>query len=314
MPQVSVIIATHNRAHLLPEAIASARNAGRDVEIVVVDDASADETRVVCEKLSDIRYLRLDRNHGAGGARNVGLLNSTGECVLFLDDDDRRLPGSLDAQLQALQENPSAGFACGGMIVVDQNYQPTGEIMRPGHPSGDVFWNVLELDFPATGLSTLIRRECLLRVGLFREHLNAIEDWDILVRLAELYPAVVHPEPVGVYRQSTPDSKQWSSGRADQLFRAAEHQKELLRLPRVLSESSERRKTVRRRMKGRIADTLLVDAATLLSQGYFTPAAQNVKVALRLNPLRACRLSPYRKLLQGLRLKSKLQTSPVNKV
>ncbi|MFS8086713.1 MAG: glycosyltransferase family 2 protein, partial [Acidobacteriota bacterium] len=52
MSRASIIIATHSRPHLLPNAVASARTAGRDVEIVVVDDASSDETAKVCQSLS----------------------------------------------------------------------------------------------------------------------------------------------------------------------------------------------------------------------------------------------------------------------
>src|SRR5216684_5678821 len=96
MPGISVIIPTHSRPKLLPRAIESARAAGTDVEIIVVDDASADDTAAACRELADIKYVRLDRNQGVAGARNVGLLASTGDFIAFLDDDDLRLPGSLE--------------------------------------------------------------------------------------------------------------------------------------------------------------------------------------------------------------------------
>jgi glycosyltransferase involved in cell wall biosynthesis len=300
MPQVSVIITTRDRVQLLPHAIESAQKAGSDLEIIVVDDASTDATPEVCQKMTDIKYIRLDRNHGSGGARNVGLLNSESEYISFLDDDDRRLPGSIDFQLEALREQPTAGFACGELVIVDQDYQPSGEVIRPGLQTGDVFWNVLELNFPANLLSLLIRRECLLQVGLFREHLIAIEDWDILVRLSEQYPAVINHRPVGLYREATPNSDQNSSAHAAQLSNAARHQKELLQLPRAMRESDDKRRAVRRSLKSRIADTLLSEAATFLSKGYFSLAAQNIKVALRLSPARVCRPWPYRKLIRTL--------------
>ncbi|MDQ5836983.1 MAG: glycosyltransferase, partial [Acidobacteriota bacterium] len=98
MPSVSVIIPTHNRPRLLPRAVESAHAAGEDVEVVIVDDASTDETAEVCRGLAGVKYIRLERNQGVAGARNVGLLASGGEYVAFLDDDDLRLPGSLDLQ------------------------------------------------------------------------------------------------------------------------------------------------------------------------------------------------------------------------
>src|SRR3989442_9020007 len=117
MPSVSAIIPTHDRPHLLPRAVESARAAGTDVEIIVVDDASTDETAEVCRNLSDIKYVRVERNQGVAGARNIGLFASTAEYVAFLDDDDLRLPDSLDLQVAALEANPEAGFVCGAMIM-----------------------------------------------------------------------------------------------------------------------------------------------------------------------------------------------------
>jgi len=109
MPSASIIITTYNRPDLLPRAIASARASGKDVEVIVVDDASSDETASICQSTRGINYVRLDRNQGVAGARNVGLVASRGEYVSFLDDDDVRLPNSLDEQIEALRaEDPLA--------------------------------------------------------------------------------------------------------------------------------------------------------------------------------------------------------------
>lgn len=64
MPQVSIIIPTHNRPHLLPRAVASAQAAGKDVEVIVVDDASRDETATVCEGLSGIKVRAAGEKSG----------------------------------------------------------------------------------------------------------------------------------------------------------------------------------------------------------------------------------------------------------
>src|ERR1700756_3191722 len=115
MPRASIIIPTVNRPHLLPRAVESARVAGKDVEIIVVDDASVDTTAEVCRKFTGIRYIRLERNQGVAGARNVGLLASRSNYIAFLDDDDLRLPGSIDLQSDALDANPDVGFVCAAM-------------------------------------------------------------------------------------------------------------------------------------------------------------------------------------------------------
>ena len=305
MPKVSLIIPTHDRPQLLPRAVESARAAGTDVEIIVIDDASTDETAEICRNLDNIKYIRAERNQGVAGARNIGIFHSTARYIAFLDDDDLRLPGSLDIQVAALEANPEAGFVCGAMIMADQDYQPTGEVVHPRR-GGDVFWELLELEFPVMPLCTLIRKECFLRVGLLNRHLNGIDDWDIFTRIAELYPVLVIETPVGIYRQPTPFSGQGSSARAAQLSRAARHQLKLLRLPRVTSAPSSQRRAARKRMLNRIAENLLWKAAHYLPEGKFGPAYANVSVALRLNPLSAVRPGAYKKLAKNLITKTRV--------
>ena len=306
MPKVSLIIPTHDRPHLLPRAVESARAAGTDVEIIVIDDASTDETVEVCRKLNNIKYVRVERNQGVAGARNIGIFVSTARYVAFLDDDDLRLPGSLDIQVRALEANPEAGFICGAMIMADQDYQPTGEVVHPRHPGGDAFWELLELDFPVMPLCTLIRKECFLHVGLLNRHVNGIDDWDIFTRIAELYPVLAIEAPVGIYRQPTPLSGQGSSARAAQLHRAARHQLKLLRLPRATAAPFSKRRAVRRRMIKRIAENLLWNAAHYLPNGKFGPAYANISVALKLDPLSAVRPGAYKKLAKNLIMKTRV--------
>jgi glycosyltransferase involved in cell wall biosynthesis len=303
MPGISVIIPTHDRPQLLPGAIESARAAGSDIEIIVVDDASVDETASVCRALTGIKYVRLDRNQSAAGARNVGLMISEAEFVSFLDDDDLRLPNSLDAQRDLLVQNTEAAFVCGGIAIANQDYQLTGEVVAPRYPSGDVFWQIMELDFPVMGLSSLIRKESLLHVGLLRRHLIGIDDWDIFTRLAEIYPAVVTTEAVGVYRYPTRHSGQGSSARAAQLRRVFRHQLELLKLPRAQSASGKQRRMVRRRLRVRIADTSLWNAAQRLPYGDFDQVSENILLAMQLSPTRAISSRGPRRILDAFAAK-----------
>jgi glycosyltransferase involved in cell wall biosynthesis len=277
--------------------VESARAAGADVEIIVVDDASTDETAEVCRGLNDIKYVRVERNQGVAGARNIGIFASAGSYIAFLDDDDLRLPGSLDLQAAALDANPNAGFVCGAMIMADQDYRPTGEVIRPKSASGDLFWELLELEFPVMPLCTLIRKECFFRVGLLNRHLSGIDDWDIFTRIAEVYPVVVIPEAVGLYRQPTPFSDQGSSARAFQLHRVARHQGRLLRLPRAVAASKTQRRATRERMINRISENLIWTAATkYLPRLQLKPAFANLTVALSLDPLSVMRPTAYQKL------------------
>lgn len=299
MPAVSVIIPTHSRPHLLPRAVESARAAGTDVEIIVVDDASNDGTAAACRELTDLKYIRLERNQGVAGARNVGILESTGKYVAFLDDDDLRLPGSLDTEAALLDANPEAGFVCGAMIMADQEYQPTGEVFLPRN-SGNVFWDLLELDFPVMPLSTLIRKACFLRIGILNQRLEGIDDWDIFTRIAEIYPVLVTEQPMGIYRQPTPSSDQGSSSQATQLLKAARHQLKLLELPLARAAEPGLRRAIRRRTLNRCADTLLWTAMHQVPLHEYGAVIRNVLGALRLNPFRMARPRAYKKLAQKL--------------
>ena len=302
MPKVSIIIPTHSRPQLLPRAVESALNAGTDVEVIVVDDASVDSTAEVCRSFGKIKYIRLEHNQGVAGARNVGILASSADFIAFLDDDDLRLPGSLDLQVDALLANKEAGFVCGPMLMADQEGNLTGEVSRPkGHEGdkgdkGDEFWNLLELNFPVMPISAVIRKSCFSSVGLLKNNLHGIDDWDIFVRIAELYPMLVLDQPVGIYRKPTPFSMQGSSPQAQHLSRVARHQLELLRLPRARAAPANKRREVRRRALSRIVDTLLWNAVQAIRQRAYEFACANVLAALRLSPRRALRPRGYRRL------------------
>jgi len=300
MPRTSIIIPTFNRPQLLPRAVESARAAGKDVEIIVVDDASVDGTAAVCSELGGVKYIRLEHSQGVAGARNVGILASSSEYIAFLDDDDLRLPGSLDQQSELLAANPDIGFVCGAMLLADQEYTLTGDISVPPQGHGDRFWELLELDFPVMPLCVLIRKECFMKVGLLNSRLRGIDDWDILVRIAELYPVLVLADPVGIYRQPTVSSGQGSSSQATQLYHALAHQRQLFQLPRVQLATRAQRRRARRSTVNRVADTLLWNAAGLVRERAFNSAVTNVVTALRLNPLRALRPHALKKLDQLL--------------
>ena len=315
MPKVSIIIPTHSRPELLPRAVESALRAGTDVEVIVVDDASVDSTAEVCRSFGKIKYIRLEHDQGVAGARNVGILASSADFIAFLDDDDLRLPGSLDWQVDALLANKEAGFVCGPMLMADQEGNLTGEVSAPKGHEGDEFWNLLELNFPVMPISAVIRKRCFSSVGLLKNNLHGIDDWDIFVRIAEFYPMLVLDQPVGIYRKPTPFSMQGSSPQAQHLSRVARHQLELLRLPRARAAPADKRREVRRRALSRIVDTLLWNAVQAIRQRAYKFACANVLAALRLNPRRALRPRGYRRLRLVLRARwSELRRSNLDPI
>jgi glycosyltransferase involved in cell wall biosynthesis len=254
MHGVSVIITTCSRPRQLARAVESARAAaGAGVEIVVVDDASTGETAEVCKGLAGVRYVRLERRQGAAGARNVGLLASAGEYVAFLDEDERRLPGSLDLQVAALEANPEAGFCCGPVLFADSEGRPTGEVSAPRAAEGaEFFWSLLRLDFFVRSAGVVVRRGAVLAAGLPKPRLEGIDEWDLCVRLAELFPVATVSGPVGVCRRPAPGFADF----ARDSLRLLRRQRELLKLPLAAAATPGERRRVRRQTVRRLAGML----------------------------------------------------------
>ena len=289
MPSVSVIIATHNRPHLLPRAVESARAAGKDVEVVVVDDASTDETAAVCRELSGINYVRVERNRKVAGARNVGLLNSRGEYITFLDDDDTRLAGSLDMQADILHSSPAAGLVYGQALVADQWGRAQGDFYPRRCPRGDIFWELLGQNFIPCG-AALFRRSCLLSTGLLDEAVPGIDDWDLWLRIASLYAVAATETPVMLWRRPTPFSGQGTS-RAREMVRMISDQsrRKWFRLPRAAEARAERRREARRRLSKNMARHLAYETTRAAACGHFLLAQKSALAALRLHPWASAR-------------------------
>ena len=208
-PLLSVIIPTWNRAHVVCEAVESAlQQRHRAVEVLVVDDASTDNT---AERLNStfgarVTLLRLAGRRGPGAARNAGALLACGEFVAFLDSDDVWLPGKLDAELHVFAEFPHAN----AVISDSQNFfegRPDGKtrfaqngLMKAttGRPRfiEDCAWLWTNSMNTAHTCGITVRRKVLADLGrrLFAEDLSCCEDWEFQLRLYHLGQVVVLPE------------------------------------------------------------------------------------------------------------------------
>ena len=117
--RVSVNIPTYNRAHLIRHALDSVlRQTYTNYEIVVIDDGSTDATRAVVAEYGDrVRYFS-QPNGGLGVARNAALMQSTGDCIAFLDSDDEWFDFKLELQVQALERLPHIGFLFTEFVIL----------------------------------------------------------------------------------------------------------------------------------------------------------------------------------------------------
>lgn len=128
-PTVSVIVPTHNRAHLVGDAIASVLGQTlTDLELIVVDDGSTDDTPEVVGRETDARLQYVRQEHaGRSEARNRGLALASGRYIGFLDDDDLYLPDKLAAEAALLDTLPKVGLVAAGTRIVRDGGEVIGE-------------------------------------------------------------------------------------------------------------------------------------------------------------------------------------------
>lgn len=310
MAKVSIIIPTYNRAALLPQAIESAKNAGGNPEVIVVDNGSTDETPEVCRTISGIRYIRLDPNVQQARARNAGIEISTGEFLVFLDDDDLRLPGALEAQVKLLESDPRLGFVYGPVLFGDpKNCIPTGKISFARCPEGDLFWTLLERPFIHLH-SVVMRKKLIEEAGLFDPELVGAEDWTLFIRLAERRLVRAVEEPVAIYRMFGRDTVQTSSNRLRMCRIQAIGQAQALTLPRALEAPMARRRQVRQQCLDLLSMELIAESRADWSKGSIRSAVRHFAAALQVNPRRALTLRAFKWLLFSPWASAKLAVSP----
>lgn len=184
MPEVSVIIPTYNRADTLVRAVSSAlAQTHTDIDVIVVDDGSQDDTAAILAPLADprLRLVRHATNRGAGAARNTGLAASQSAFVAWLDSDDAWHPNKLATQLAALRAaSPDEAVSCHAVMLHLLDHG----IDRPRRPRQQQDWRqalLLDCDL-SPGCTLLARREAFDRVGPIDESLPRFEDWDWLLR------------------------------------------------------------------------------------------------------------------------------------
>jgi glycosyltransferase involved in cell wall biosynthesis len=203
---ISVIIPTYNRAERLGKAIDSVLNQShQDFELIIVDDGSDDNTaEVIAGYSSGIIYLRQD-NSGPAAARNRGIEKARYDLLAFLDSDDWYAENKLEAQMEAMQQNPSYLIS-----HTQETWYRNGTILnqkvKHRKNSGDIFKQSLELC--AVGMSTvMVRRETFERYGLFDEDLPCCEDYDLWLRVSAEQEFLLVEEPLTLK----------DGGRADQV-------------------------------------------------------------------------------------------------
>jgi glycosyltransferase involved in cell wall biosynthesis len=220
---VSVVIPTRNRRRLLLRALRTVLNQDmRDLEVIVVDNGSDDDTSAALRRVDDER-LRLVRHEplGVSEARNCGLEMATGRWIAFLDDDDLWSPRKLGRQLTAIRAVPGAGWSAVGAVAISDNWE-VRHVRRPP-PSAQVRRLMLAGNaIPGGGSGVLAHTRLVRRVGGFDPLLGMLADWDLWIRLALASDMAPAAEPLMLSVQHGANMSLDVSGSLHELARIGE--------------------------------------------------------------------------------------------
>lgn len=186
---VSVIIPTYNRASTIRKSILSVKEQTyQNIEIIIVDDASEDDTEAIVKSIDDNRiiYIKNPVNKGVATSRNIGIKSAKGEFIAFNDSDDVWMHDKLEKQMLIMEEYPECMLVycafCkenlnGKMERIPSNKDKLEDLQ------GNIFFKLLRKNTISTQ-TMLFRRKCFEKVGLFKEEMRALDDCEMALRVA----------------------------------------------------------------------------------------------------------------------------------
>jgi glycosyltransferase involved in cell wall biosynthesis len=211
-PVISVVIPCYNAERWIAATLRSVLNQDWEkLEVIVVDDGSADASAGVVERdFPQVKLLR-QKNRGVAAARNRGIKSATGEWIAFVDADDIWLPGKLTAQWAALRVHPESRLAYTAWQVWHSTEpEPASEYLaeldcaggdssRWAGASGWIYPELLQ-DCVVWTSTVLVRRALLEEVGCFDETLHVGEDYDLWLKISRHTPILRVSRPFALYR------------------------------------------------------------------------------------------------------------------
>ncbi len=199
-PLVSVVIPCYNQGRFLRDALDSVfRQTHGSVEAIVVDDGSTDDTAAVARTFPAARYLE-QPNAGAPVARNVGLRESRGDYVIFLDADDRLVPDAIAAGIESLASHPDWAFVTGHVRLIEADGSPAG-VPPHRHVDPDPLLDLLRANYIWTPGVVMYRRRVFESPDAFDASAGGSADYELNIRLARQFPVGCHHRIVLEYRR-----------------------------------------------------------------------------------------------------------------
>ena len=204
VPTVTVSMPARNAGRFIADAVASVlRQEGVDLELIVVDDASSDDTSAIVQGMGDprLRLVRNARRAGVAACHNMVVRQSTAPFVAHVDADDVILPSALATLVRALERSPEAGQCYCHYLRIDASgkwfaHSPARqrELLLAQRPSGLDYRRALICHGMVVNTLRTYRRTALDVVGPFDERLDYAVDYDMAVRIADQFDIVLAPE------------------------------------------------------------------------------------------------------------------------
>ena len=216
-PLVSVVIPAFNAEKYIDKTLQSVlKQTFQDFEIVVVDDGSTDNTRVILERYSE-RVICLSNDHrGPANSRNRGLDAARGSLIAFLDADDLWLPQKLQRQVSVARQNQECGLiTCDAQVFDERGILAHSSKARQPIANGDVLRQLLSSNWVGTSCA-MVPKKCFAKVGNFDEEpFRWGEDWIMWLKIAAEYPVHFIDQVLVQYRVHP---KSYSNVTADKHF------------------------------------------------------------------------------------------------
>lgn len=198
--EVSVIMPAYNASRYIKEAIESVYCQNVNWELIIIDDASKDDTEgVVQQFLEDERvvYIKNEQNLGVAVSRNIGIQRAKGEYIAFLDSDDRWTKGKLERQLELMKEK-NAVLCSTARALINETGELTGKIIPVKER---ITYKALLYSNCISMSSAMVQRQVALEFPMEQEHLH--EDYIFWLRILGKYEVAYGiNEPMLEYRMS----------------------------------------------------------------------------------------------------------------
>jgi glycosyltransferase involved in cell wall biosynthesis len=211
---ISVIIPSFNRSKDLKKALESVFvQTYTNLEIIIVDDASTDDTQSLIKDIIDPRiiYVRHSHNQGGGAARNTGIGKASGEYIAFLDSDDVWISDKLEEQINLFHQlDSSYGVVYCSLQVYESGQKK--EIFQAKY-SGFFLYELLAKNYIGTLSSVLIRKKYLQEVKGLDPFLKSCQDWDLYIRLMKICQFAYVEKPLVEYYINKLDAVRISNNR-----------------------------------------------------------------------------------------------------